>query len=334
MIIYPPLMDWNWMKQRPQQLMSRLAKQGHVVYYCNRTQTDRAPEEIEPNLTLVHHHQNWLRSDWPKLRKRYDSVGVWCNNPMLANTLSSYQADWIVYDCADDFGEWIRHEKEMVAIADAIVCSSQRLFLRLQKTFPHKRLVLIRNGYDPEMNLHKTEKREIPVDLMDEQNNKLIGYVGAWAPWIDEALVRKISCIDPAWKVVVIGAEFQKKFHHNGLPHVRYLGLKPHQLLPSYIQAFSVCVIPFRLNPITLATNPVKAYEYLAAGKPVIATDLPECRLMRPHVDIAPTHDQFIEKIKKRIFDPGDPCARIEYALQNTWETRSLQAEALLSELI
>lgn len=333
-IIYPPLMDWNWMKQRPQQLMSHLAKRGHRIYYCNRTQTDLPTEEIESNLILVHHHLDWLCNEWPSLRKQHSSVGVWCSNPMLAQTLPAYQADWVIYDCADDFAEWIRHEQEMVTIADAIVCSSQRLFHRLRQAYPHQRIDLIRNAYDTNLRLHHLEHRERPADLKIEENEKLIGFVGAWAPWVDETLVRTLSNLDPAWKVVAIGAEFQKRFPHASLPRVNYLGLKPHFLLPNYIQAFSVCIIPFRINPITLAANPVKAYEYLAAGKPVISTDLPECRQMQPHLDIATTHEQFIEKVVSRLADPGEGSARIEYALKNTWEARALQVEALLSEIM
>lgn len=331
-VIYPPTIDWDWMKQRPQQLLSQLSKQGNIIYYCNKTQRDQLTEQILPNLYIVHNHSNWLHYELPKIRETSQSIGVWCSYPKLAPMITCYQADWIIYDCIDEFSDWMPYEKEMITLSNGIVCSSERLYIRLKNRFPNKKITLIRNAYDPEMKLHEKED-SLSIDWEDEEQTKWVGYVGAWAPWVDEKLIKKISAMNSRIKVAVIGPEFGRKFHYTQLPHVRYLGFKPHNLLPHYIKKFSICIIPFRITTVTLATNPVKAYEYLASGIPTISTNLPESRLMQPHVDVATTHEQFIEHIKNRLKNPGNASSRIQYALENTWEHRSIEAAKFINHL-
>lgn len=335
-IIYPPTIDWTWMKQRPQHLMYQLSQHGHTVFYCNKTQSPQDVEQIHPNLYIVHHHREWLKNTLPSIRKNHSFIGVWCSYPKLSSTLSSYQPDWVVYDCIDDFSDWSIYENEMISISNRVVCSSMRLFSRLQRTFPHKQIALIRNAYDLDMNLHSNTNLNLtpPPDLIIDNQKKLIGYVGAWAPWVDDKLVQKLSKIDPNLSVVIIGPEFGRKFQPKHTPQIHFLGLKPHCQLAGYIKHFSVLIIPFRITNVTLATNPVKAYEYLASGKPVISTNLPECRLMEPHIDVAQTHDEFLKLVKKRIIDPGDSVPRINYAMENTWAMRGQQVEEIIAELI
>lgn len=334
-IIYPPTIDWNWMKQRPQHLMYQLAENGHLVFYCNQTQSHESPEKIHKNLYIIHDHTNWISTLLPSIRTKYDFVGVWCSYPKLASTLSKYQPSWVVYDCVDDFPEWSIHENEMIAVTDSIVCSSSRLFSRLKRTFHHKQITIVRNAYDPDMNLHNEVDFSIPSDITSHinQNKKIVGYVGAWAPWIDEKLIQLLAKMDDKLSVVVIGPEFGRKFIGKKDYPVHFLGLKPHHELAAYIKHMSICIIPFRITGITLATNPVKAYEYLAAGKPVISTNLPECRLMEPYVDVAQDHHEFLELIKKRIADPGDSLPRINYAMENTWKARAEQIEEVIKSL-
>lgn len=330
-IIYPPTIDWTWMKQRPQQLLSQLSEKGYQVYYCNYTQKDLPVEKISPHLYLVHNHQRWVQEELPRIRQGSE-IGVWCSLPKQAKSLSVYRADWIIYDCIDEFSEWMFYEKEMAELATGIVCSSERLYKRMKQIAPNKKVILVRNGYDPAMNLHQSVDLPIPVDFPQDTNIHWIGYVGAWAPWVDEQLVKRLTQL-PGIKVMVIGPEFGRKMNLKDLPDLVYLGMKPHQILPNYIKRFSICIIPFRITSLTLATNPVKAYEYLASGTPTISTDLPEACLMKPYVDAANGLENFIELVKHRLVNPGDRKARIQFALNNTWKARSDQVERLLKEI-
>ncbi|WP_010270225.1 glycosyltransferase [Paenibacillus senegalensis] len=326
LIVYPPAADWTWMIQRPQQLMRQLARQGHRVYFCNLTQTRKQAEEIEPGLTIVHDHDNWLQTQWPKLREAYDGASVvWINAPHLTQKAVSYRADNLVYDCADDFAQWLPYEQMAINAASTILCSSQRLQSRLKQRYPGKTIHLVPNGYDEGMLLHQESGIwPKPADL-PASGRPLIGFVGAWAPWLDEPLLYAAAKAirDADW--VFIGSEYERRFTlaGAGFPHVHFLGHKPHHQLPAYISRLDVCLIPFRINDVTLAADPVKAYEYLAAGKPVIATPMPECQRMVPYIDIAHNQQQFKDLIKARLSDPGCCEARIRFALANTWRHRA-----------
>ncbi|MFD0693966.1 glycosyltransferase [Paenibacillus sp. GCM10027628] len=335
LIIYPPTLDWSWMKQRPQHIMSQLARSGHTVYYCNRTQSQRPLEELEPRLYLVHQHDHWIREELSQLRAGKRAViGVWCTQASQARDLKQlYQPDWILYDCVDDFAHAAPHEEEMVELSDAIICTSGRLHLRLTASYPARRIELIRNGYDADMQLHLPLSGDGMPDLSRSTNEKIIGYVGAWAPWVDEILIRKLAVI-PGVKIVIIGAEFERKFRASSYQdNVVYLGMKSHEQLAGYIRLFDVCIIPFKITPVTLATNPIKAYEYLASGKPVVTTDMPECRALEPYLDTAGSHAEFIRKVINRLEHPGNPTARIQFALMHTWEQRMHPIKALIREI-
>lgn len=328
--IYPPTIDWSWMKQRPQQLMKYLARAGHMVYYCNKTQEDAPPEEIDTGLYLVKHHERWLNTDWPGIQKRKSApVVVWCSLPHLSLSLQNYQADKIIYDCVDEFPQWAPYEKDMAAKADAIICTSERLFRRITRQYPDKKLALIRNAYDTDMRLHLPAE---PVDRQIPEDSPTVptfGYIGAWAPWVDSKLVTRLAREQSEARVIIIGPEFGRKF----LPSIaglHFLGMKPHHQLPNHLRLLDVCLIPFLLNTVTLATNPVKAYEYLAAGKPVISSGLPECQLMQPFVDVAANPEKFLKIAATRLRDSGDCEARRKFALQNTWAHRVQEIEAFV----
>lgn len=352
-LVYPPTIDWSWMKQRPQQLMQALAAIGYTVYYCNPTIRDRAPEIVGHNLTIIHNTPEWLSRSWPELRERADEpVVVWCTWPKLYRELDVYRADVVIYDCVDEFTAWLADEPEMVRRADALVCTADRLRLRLARLYPDKPLTLVRNGYDTNMGLHlpvnkpASKDRAVPsqahIESIDTTRSerrppviadsrlRRVGYVGAWASWVDAALVRRIPDVAPDLEVVIVGPEFGRKQSAVRDERIRYAGLRPHSELAAWIRSMDVCIIPFRLTPVTLATNPVKAYEYLAAGKPVVSTALPECELLRPHIDIGRTPEQFLRQIEARLANPGDGAARTEEALRHTWTARAAQADAVI----
>lgn len=327
-IIFPPTIDWTFMKQRPQQLMTQFASKGYLVFYCNKTQKDSDMEQLSFNLYLVHNHHQWVTEILPLFRnKKKSRVGVWCSWPKLSDTLDAYQADWVIYDCVDDFAIALQYEKAVVAKADAITCTAERIHERLKKMYPDKLIKLVPNAYDESMELHLQSN-------IAPNNNKIIGYVGAWAPWVDEALIRKLAYAVPTSNIVIIGIEFDKIFRMHDVPNITYLGHLPHDELAAHLHTFSVCLIPFKINSITLATNPVKMYEYLATGKPVVSTNLPECRKYEKVISIGTSHLDFIAKVKKLLEEPGSSGPRRQVALSNTWDHRCNSILSLIESIL
>ncbi|TCP64589.1 glycosyltransferase [Baia soyae] len=314
-LIYPPTIDWTWMKQRPQQILSQFAADGHTVYYANRTQTAESLTEVRPRLYVVSNWDTWVNEELPVMKKTsHEPIGIWCSNPLLVKSLPDHLVDWVVYDCLDDFAEWHPYEPDMLQKADVIFCTSERIYQRM-KRMSNLPIYLVRNGYDPGMELHL-------LPAATPSSKSILGYMGAWAPWIHLSILQRCAQL-PNANVQVIGPEFGSKFVNHS--SIQFLDNIPHHQLNQYIQHFTVCLIPFRINAITLATNPIKAYEYLASGKPVISTALPECRTMCPYIDVAENMRHFVELVEWRLKEPGDSESRIQYALSNTWEHRYLE---------
>jgi glycosyltransferase involved in cell wall biosynthesis len=120
------------------------------------------------------------------------------------------------------------------------------------------------------------------------------------------------------------------------LPNVHLLGELPYATLPRWLHRFDVATIPFRLTPLTLATNPVKLFEYFAAGKPVVATALPEIEPYRHLCYLVDKPEDFAAQIEAALAerDPGLVAARVEVARANTWDARVVHLEALIIEVL
>jgi len=125
----------------------------------------------------------------------------------------------------------------------------------------------------------------------------------------------------------LIGLDYDKTLGESKileLENVHYLGKKEYKDLPQYLNNFDICIIPFLINEITLSTSPVKAFEYMAAKKPIITTDLPECRKYQS-ILIGKTHEEFLEKVsllEEKIKDKEYLSILDKEARENTWENK------------
>lgn len=320
-VIYPPTIDWDWMKQRPQQLMEALSLKGIDVYYCNKAQlASEAYTKINSHLTIVHNNIQFINNRIPELKKQGKKIVIWVSWSKLQIFLDDYHPDFTIYDYLDDFDAWKPYLKPMVEKADIIVTTSDLLKTQIKNQFPNKTSYFIPNGCDlshfrPNTNL------VTPSELINHKG-PVITYSGAWAKWVDHELVYKIAHTFKEALVIIIGPEFGATVNKN-IANLKYLGYKSYNELPAYLQLSTVCIIPFLLQDVTLATNPIKMYEYLASGTPVVATDIPEVRNV-PSVFIGINHDLFIEKIKfiidKRLtFNSSEVYEWLE---SHSWEGR------------
>ena len=129
----------------------------------------------------------------------------------------------------------------------------------------------------------------------------VIGYFGAIADWIDLDLVSAVAALRPHYSFVLIGQVFGRDMSDlESLPNVYLLGNQRYELIPSFLADFDACTIPFLLNQVTRATDPVKVYEYLSQGKPVIATDMAELAQCGDLIYIGKDPEDFARKIRRR----------------------------------
>src|SRR4030095_5920758 len=117
--------------------------------------------------------------------------------------------------------------------------------------------------------------------------------------------------------------------------NVVLLGQQPYETMPQYLYHFDVCIIPFKVNPITEATNPVKVYEYLSAGKPVVSIALPEIKPLADYLYLANGKDEFVCQIDHALAEQDLEIvdSRRAFAKQNTWSQRYEQIHGPLAQI-
>ncbi|RZL16565.1 MAG: glycosyltransferase [Hymenobacter sp.] len=152
----------------------------------------------------------------------------------------------------------------------------------------------------------------------------LIGYTGLLTTLrLDINLLLSIARQRPEWQLVLIGPEdddFKKSALHK-MPNVHFLGRKPPEELPAYLSYMDACINPQTINELTIGNYPLKIDEYLAMGKPTVATLTPGMDLFQDYVYLADGEQQWLEMLAQalREQDPTQIVARIHFAQGHTW---------------
>lgn len=238
----------------------------------------------------------------------------------------------LVYDCADEHTAFpglinketvLQMEKELFARADASLASAGEL-CRSKKEFAPG-IKLVPNGADMEhFSSAMNSNLAVPPEL-ENLTRPVIGYIGAVSEWFDQGMLAAAARAHPEWSFVLIGPVDTDVSLLNSLPNVRLLGRRAYAALPAYLKCFEAAVIPFKINNLTTGVNPVKLYEYLAAGRPVVSSDLPEVRAFRPYAAIAGNAEEFVTRLEEELASdsPGKKAERIEIAGQHSWKARA-----------
>jgi GT2 family glycosyltransferase len=164
----------------------------------------------------------------------------------------------------------------------------------------------------------------------------VVGYYGAISDWFDMELLVKMANRYPDWQFLMVGEVTHpspKAAMH--LPNVTFTGEVPYEALPSYLYSFNICVIPFLINELTLCTNPVKIYEYLAAGKPVVTTNMPELRMIDDICHVCDDHEEFLGALETAMEESKDvelAAVRRSWAMQHDWDQRAGLLERAISD--
>ena len=241
-----------------------------------------------------------------------------------------------VYYCMDDFlhlpevsPEMLGPlEEELLLRVDAVVATANAL---VQAKRPRSgRAYYLPQGVNFE---HFAGPRAIPEEIA-ALPRPLIGFAGGLTTPVDLSLVKRLSDEFPTASIVLVGPVRLDPTPLRA-PNVHILGARPYRDLPAYVQAFDVGIIPYVLNPHTVAVDPLKLLEYLAAGVPVVTTDLPEVRKYRDAVAIAPDHDAFVREVRRAVTDgSGTRAERQRIAREHGWDRRAAAFVDILEEII
>jgi glycosyltransferase involved in cell wall biosynthesis len=152
----------------------------------------------------------------------------------------------------------------------------------------------------------------------------VVGFIGLIADWIDLELIHFLASARPEWTFLLVGKLETDSSRIRSLSNVRLIGRKEYQELPAICKGIDIGILPFVINHLTLASNPLKLREYLAAGLPVVATAIPEAEKLGQHVRIGRSRQEFLLHLDTLV-ERGNlgPQLSISYSMDNeTWDQK------------
>lgn len=347
--------NWDWCWTGKQHLLTELAKRGHEVLYVDPHWS--YPEEEPPNA------RTGLRKERARLHVytyRYRPALRWRLNrlvhrrrlqqavrrlemerpaclvlhPEAAPLLQLLKPSVLVYYAIDEMTAYggtteqeasklRRLEEELARKSDAVAAISPRLLRRMQKL--NEQAFLLPSGANVEhfaqVGLSTLEaNRALPAG-----REPVIGFIGQLDERLDQELAAELARMRPLYRFVFIGRQKRGVSFRalEDMPNVYLLGYQPYEALPGLLQGLDACLVPYVSDELTQSCSPLKVYEYLAAGRPVITRRLEGLEECRGVVRTAETAEEFARQIDAALNeDEAAAASRRAFAHQHSWKQR------------
>lgn len=344
------VIEWDFRFQRPQQLLTQFARKGHRVFYLSTVFHQEGsqmllqkiddkiiglqlpgPEDLNLYRQALDDEPlaGFVRAiDQFQYEAGITNAVVLVQLPFWKPLAEAVRKRWgwkIVYDCMDEHSGFstntpamLRQEEELIESSDLVIATSHLLHVKTSRLA--RRTLRLPNATDFD---HFNQSVSSP--MLSGLNSPIIGYYGAISDWFDVEMIRSAAVARPDWQFVLIGSTYGADVRPlKRLKNVHLLGEQPYDTLPGYLERFDVACIPFLITPLTMATNPVKFYEYLSAGKPVVSVELPELEPYREFYYPVRNHEDFILQIEEALYEdsPEQEERRVDFARYQTWEMR------------
>jgi len=357
--------DWNTNWQREQELATRISKDNKVLYIERLGSINRNPLDLcrrlwnrvkknsnariavenlsfcFPFIIPIHgipfiRKLNSLLLSY-QIKKKLRSFNLndqkpiaWVKNPAeyVLDVLPKLDKKLTVYDCHHVYfhdmpAKGKELDEKMALAADLVFADSTAIYegkVRLNKHTYH-----IPQGVNLAIFGEKDENNNDYPQELKSINPPLIGYVGGSHPSFDFDLVSYLAEKKPEWSFVLVGRIEDKKRKFNSRPNVYLLGPRRHEELPNYLKHFDICIIPYLVNEHTKTVFPTKLFEYLAAGKPIVSTFMPDLVRYEKFVKIAKDYPEFLTHLEKTLEEQKKGNKKSDFSSlvkENTWEKR------------
>ena len=354
-IIVHSHLSWDWVWQRPQQFLSRLAKTHRVLFVellppipelvCPHAELRALADH--PNITILRmQFPLWLWQDGDyvdqkrrrlvqaalrgPLKGQFNSPVQWFYDPMAVTAFAGQMEEQaIVYDCMDELSKFhnappeiLEREAVLLDQADVVFTGGRKMYE--SKVKANANCHFYGCGVD---NDHFGQARRaetiVPPELA-ALPKPVFGYFGVVDERIDYELLGKLADANPQGSVAIIGPV--AKVDESIFPrraNLHWLGRRDYAELPACVKGFDVCLMPFAMNKATESINPTKALEYMAAGRLIVSTAVPDVVTnFGSVVKIARSHEEFVQLCMQ--CNPEAETQRIaaglEMAGENSWE--------------
>lgn len=259
---------------------------------------------------------------------------MWTFFPSSGNVAGSLGEEKVIYHCVDEYSEFtgtdkaaiLELERELIAKSDYVIVSSDRLY---QTKKPYNRnTFLVTHGVDVAHFRKACDCQTVVPEEMKSLRGPVIGFFGLIADWVDLDLIRSLAVARPDCSFVLIGKVATDVRIFDGVDNVHLLGQKLYDRLPGYAKAFDLAILPFVMNELTIAANPLKLREYLAAGLPVVSSAIPEAEKLKHVVRIGHNKAEFLAHVNA-ILESSRTGPQIEISRQMNSETWDEKVEQL-----
>ena len=260
------------------------------------------------------------------------------NGFYLKEFLSPSLYIYYMRDFLQGYDYWKKHvsvlEPQLIRKADLVVANSLFYAQYSKALNPHSSYI----GQGCDLSFFDPARSFPFLEEIAALPGPVIGYIGALdSARLDLSIIETIAGSHPEWSLVLVGPEdetFRQSSLHQ-IPNIHFLGGKPFDQLAAYVKTFTVCINPQLQNQITKGNYPLKIDEYLAMGKPVVATATLAMQIFSEHTSLAERPDEYPALIEKAIADdsPDKQAERIRFANTHTWENCMLELYKAINHL-
>lgn len=349
---------WDFVYQRPQQLLTRLAEKYQIVFIeepiyhegeCFMKLSNPAPNILvcQPHtpIKMTGFHDDQL----PSLRKlvkqlgaQYDNPVAWFYTPMALPLLQELHPSLVVYDCMDELSAFtnppkqlLQRESALLKVADLVFTGGPSLYQAKRER--HANVHCFSSSVDVvhfEQALDRSNHHPLHADIPHPR----LGYYGVIDERFDTEMVAQLADAHPDWNIVLVGPVV--KIDPATLPqrdNIYYLGQQPYQALPQFLAGWDVCLMPFAMNEATRFISPTKTLEYMAAQLPIVSTPITDVAVPYGHiVAIAGDAPSFVAHCEQALaFTPeqlAEKTALMRQVMESTsWDVTAQRMADLLA---
>jgi UDP-galactopyranose mutase len=354
---------WNFVFQRPQHLLSRLARH-YQIHFFEEPVPDQAEESLEigepaPNVRVYRPHSTIASAGFhddqiPTLqrmvldvvrRERIENYAIWFYSPMALPLMQELAPLAVAYDCMDELAAFRNAPRQLLQREGALLKRADIVFtggpsLYRAKRDRHHNVHCFPSSVDA-IHFHRAQQRSNEHPLQQAMPKPRLGYFGVIDERIDLNLLAKLADATSHWQLCMVGPVV--KIDPAGLPHrpnLHYFGQQSYEDLPRFIAGWDVCLLPFALNDATRFISPTKTLEYMAAQRPIVSTPITDVVDPYGHiVHIAEDAASFIEACQRALrmnedeFAPRADLMRSTVA-NTSWDQTANRMRALLEDAV
>jgi glycosyltransferase involved in cell wall biosynthesis len=281
-----------------------------------------------------------------QIRKAIAKLGLhdpvnWTFVPTSAAVAGHLGEKCVVYHCVDEYSAFSDAADEIRAREAELLKKSQLVVVSSSKLLDSKRALnpnthFVSHGVDFD-HFSRAAASDTPVaPEIAALPKPVLGFHGLIADWVDIPLIADIARMRPNWSITLIGKVEADLRPFEGLSNIHLIGHRPYSRLPEFLKGFDAAILPFVMNELTLAANPLKLREYLAAGLPVISAPLPEVLRMGSLVSTASTAQEYVNLVERFMQGGklGAKTSNAERVRNESWDFKVHQLEELLADAL